>query len=1104
MRVLTKRANNREDDIENAAQFSIAHSDLYRRGEIFPIRERTKSNLIFSLGTHTTRYIFRQQILTSYVMDETQVEQLELRGAASWGRVSFKSSDIMMNQSIKERRSHNFNENKMEKSEIFSRSGSFGMKIKTIICRPLNRLFCPRKTAKTIKAFNIVILIMVLCNFESRIVKRIDASRQSTQFIHQNSTREANNSGATRESGSEIRDKIPQQKTRIIERFNAQNLYGFLDRTTESKMDEFMRWLVDELVQMGASNYEQKLNGTTHLKVIHRVHRNKRSSGNRKSGSNTMHPDAELISQNRGAQLKVKSYNPNAINVTHMAMRAGLDAKAIRKPRRHPATTSPMGLAEMVGVDEGPEVTSPSPSEVSFEDPTPIDGNVDSNSQAQSNGGGGNANNFDDNNVNYDTNKETKSSNENNIDHQIDELRGEVAASELNGLNKSKSRRKSQNLTLDPTSPTAGPSNSLTVDTPSSIMLTSTKRIPPPEHNPFKSNKTPPAFELMDDDRPQVISDGAAVPQVGDQSILDNDTNNLIDNGSGNKRTASNNVNINEEQLLRDQIRLNNLIKDYENELANKGAALQPRPQSRVKRPSKTRNNLYEDHYNLDPSVNEDLGLQPKLVQMAEYPRTRAPYVATGGNIDNLYSYQPEPQVGYTTTRDQRNFTLPRVVRINPYPPQATGGSNPASTLTPRATQTNIHPLTKQRQDYTHQLEENFYNINYPDQSTFRNQQQQQPLVAPLHLQMSSPPLPPPASLSAQINEQDRNGSSLVIGAIAPVKQSRSKLKASASRQTPNFANPSSRFIYNQQLDGYSLMPNTLSGSTNGAQNNGFFGILKAVTPGPAASALVANHQALQQPVRRTAALWTNQQQAYANSMPSLPTAAYIIPSSTQPLSGYGGFNGQPPSSVWSQYQRAQALHSAAPIKRQMMGSSSATHLNYRMGGSARYGSQLGFDEPSGSQSSSPATADPMWASSQHHQQQQHQATSQEDEYQQAPQTIQITAVPNGLGGFNGLNGVNGWAGGLGGWNGWGNNPWNGRQVLLVNRQPQANSEWRQWALPIAIILALPLILGALFVPVFLKSVMFLIQILQMLGLLMPPGQLAGHLAASAHNASTG
>lgn len=120
---------------------------------------------------------------------------------------------------------------------------------------------------------------------------------------------------------------------------------------------------------------------------------------------------------------------------------------------------------------------------------------------------------------------------------------------------------------------------------------------------------------------------------------------------------------------------------------------------------------------------------------------------------------------------------------------------------------------------------------------------------------------------------------------------------------------------------------------------------------------------------------------------------------------------------------------------------------------------------------------------------------TQEEDYLQSPQTIQITAVPNA-----GLGANTGWGNNWNGWNGY-YGPWQNRQVLLVNRQ---NQEWRQWILPVAAILALPLILGALFVPAFLKSVMFLIQILQMLGLLMPPAQLAGHIASSTHGPSNG
>lgn len=183
------------------------------------------------------------------------------------------------------------------------------------------------------------------------------------------------------------------------------------------------------------------------------------------------------------------------------------------------------------------------------------------------------------------------------------------------------------------------------------------------------------------------------------------------------------------------------------------------------------------------------------------------------------------------------------------------------------------------------------------------------------------------------------------------------------------------------------------------------------------------------------------------------------------------------------------------PSKRQMNARSTNNRLTKITTSTTNYDEP---SQPSNGNTGSAATTDPVWSDSQ----------TQEDDYQQAPQTIQITAVPNGLVG-NGFGALNGWNGvnGVNGWNGWGG-PWNGRQVLLVNRQPQvgsgSGSEWRQWALPIAIILALPLVLGALFVPVFLKSVMFLIQILQMLGLLMPPHQLAGHLSSASHGSSSG
>lgn len=135
------------------------------------------------------------------------------------------------------------------------------------------------------------------------------------------------------------------------------------------------------------------------------------------------------------------------------------------------------------------------------------------------------------------------------------------------------------------------------------------------------------------------------------------------------------------------------------------------------------------------------------------------------------------------------------------------------------------------------------------------------------------------------------------------------------------------------------------------------------------------------------------------------------------------------------------------------------------------------------------------------------------------PQTIQITAVPNmNTWGQNNaivrLNGyqLNGLAPLVGGINpGWPQfiDPY-GRQVLAVGnglQQAQADRrqiDWSFWIWPILAVVSLPLILGALFVPVFLKTVVILIQLLQSLGLLIPiTTALSNQLANAAANQST-
>lgn len=259
-----------------------------------------------------------------------------------------------------------------------------------------------------------------------------------------------------------------------------------------------------------------------------------------------------------------------------------------------------------------------------------------------------------------------------------------------------------------------------------------------------------------------------------------------------------------------------------------------------------------------------------------------------------------------------------------------------------------------------------------------------------------------------------------------------------------------------------------------------------------------------------------NESQQHQPALNWLRTLSTTTNSASIPLYHYSGQIAGSQTAPMN-LKRASSMNpvAAATISRSMYAPSTAfsivpfsTSTKYTRTGNAQHRisrntQSSNNDEASGSQpsASSVSASDPMWSDTQ----------NQEDEYQQAPQTIQITAVPNGVGafngwnGFNGVNGVNGWGNS---WNGWAGGPLvNGRPVVMFNqRQPVvgSTSEWRQWVLPVAAILALPLILGSLFVPLFLKSVMFLIQILQMLGLLMPPGQLAGHLGSSSHASVSG
>lgn len=105
---------------------------------------------------------------------------------------------------------------------------------------------------------------------------------------------------------------------------------------------------------------------------------------------------------------------------------------------------------------------------------------------------------------------------------------------------------------------------------------------------------------------------------------------------------------------------------------------------------------------------------------------------------------------------------------------------------------------------------------------------------------------------------------------------------------------------------------------------------------------------------------------------------------------------------------------------------------------------------------------------------------------QNQPQTIQVTALP--YGGLNQLvrfqtpwtNTLNG----LGPNYGFSTDAF-GRPVLMLNAE-RRQVDWPAWFYPMILIVTLPLILGALFVPLFLKTIIVLLQMLQSLGLLLP------------------
>lgn len=112
------------------------------------------------------------------------------------------------------------------------------------------------------------------------------------------------------------------------------------------------------------------------------------------------------------------------------------------------------------------------------------------------------------------------------------------------------------------------------------------------------------------------------------------------------------------------------------------------------------------------------------------------------------------------------------------------------------------------------------------------------------------------------------------------------------------------------------------------------------------------------------------------------------------------------------------------------------------------------------------------------------------NDLQNQPQTIQVTALPNAgaYGQVNQLVRLNGLPIGLAnsGLQNYGiSTDAFGRPVLMLNAE-RRQVEWPTWFYPVLLVVTLPLIFGALFVPLFLKTIIVMLQILQSLGLLLP------------------
>lgn len=559
------------------------------------------------------------------------------------------------------------------------------------------------------------------------------------------------------------------------------------------------------------------------------------------------------------------------------------------------------------------------------------------------------------------------------------------------------------------------------------------------------------------------------MPQVGDELVVDH---------SGKK----NQENLLVDTLL-DQNKLEQLLRLFENDAIakkskkpNKGSQVafsEPnnyQPSSHISSPNipyqqHPTNQAHHSTYSQAPNIdlaNNDL----RLSNIHNALKSNAPYAALNhpeATSQSEYSQQPStPPRYHIDSSEPPQTTAPPMVGLENGAPSHVRYPTPASMYSTSLNNAFHQPNTPRLRlspEATHQLEENFYNTNPISNKRIVADTYQKSSLS--HNQQSLP----------HLHTKGANRYPSLLSPITQYWHSTSKLLNS-----PNYQAMRNEPLQDSQADQppatYNIGPSPLGPHTQ----KQVLSLLRPLAGGGSGNqhhSTSSSPQPSGAPFLRRALpliLSPSASSSYGNRFSSAtsPAATYLLPAYT-PL---------PYSSSSSKYTRT--LH--GNTHRHMTGT---PHRIGRVANSA-----TNFDD-SNNQPTSATSTDPMWSDTQ----------NQEDEYQQAPQTIQITAVPNGLGVNNGfgLNGFNG------GWNGWGGPAgWNGRQVLLVNRQPAFGGDWTRWIFPVLAVLALPVVLGSLLVPVFLKSVLFLIQILQMLGFLMPPSQIAGHLASNSHSPGAG